>query len=83
MEPTLGDGDLAMVTTDFDSEKAGLYALNYGEEALVKRVERIADGYQLISDNSLYPIIKVQGKDLEKLQFIGEVIWISRTLLNK
>ena len=80
MQPTIGDGDLAMVNTEFDSKKSGLYAVNYADETLVKRVEPIGDGYHLISDNNLYPTIKVQGPDLEKFKIIGEVIWISRTL---
>ena len=80
MEPTVSNGDLAMVTSDYDGEKSGLYAVNYGEETLIKRLERIPDGYRLISDNPLYPVIEVRGSDLDKFRVIGEVIWIGRTL---
>jgi phage repressor protein C with HTH and peptisase S24 domain len=80
MVPTMGHGDLVMVDTNYDEHAAGLYALNYDGETLVKRVEKIARGYSLISDNSIYPITKIQGNDLEKLELIGKIVWIGRTL---
>ncbi len=77
MSPTLEDGDMVIVDTKIinDKKPAGIYALNYGEESYVKRVEKINSGYALFSDNPTYETIHVRGDEVELLHFIGKVVW--------
>ena len=86
MSPTIGDRDLIMIDGSPVDEQnlkdfePGLYALDYDNETVVKRVEKTPGGYLLISDNALYPPVRIEGSDLHNLKFIGKVVWISRTL---
>ena len=86
MSPTIGDRDLIMIDSSPVNDQSlrefepGLYALDYDNETVVKRVEKTPGGYLLISDNALYPPVRIEGSDLQNLKFIGRVVWISRTL---
>jgi hypothetical protein len=69
MDPTLHDGD--MVVCDgggWDGD--GIYVIKTEEKAFVKRVLFTPDGYQVISDNKLYP---AYGTRNENLTIVGKV----------
>ena len=77
MQPTLGDGDLALVDLrcrriDEDS----IYVLDYQSFLAVKRVQRQFDGSVVIkNDNPLYGPEKVDKAQVSSLGIIGKVIW--------
>jgi transcriptional regulator with XRE-family HTH domain len=69
MDPTLHDGD--MVVCDgggWDGD--GIYVIKTEEKAFVKRVVFTPDGYQIISDNKLYPSY---GARNENMAIVGKV----------
>jgi phage repressor protein C with HTH and peptisase S24 domain len=80
MEPTIHNDDLIMIDTKHEGYEAGLYTLEFGGEVLVKRVEKFDDGFTLISDNKAYPHRHIQGPDLDRLRFIGKVVWIGKAM---
>lgn len=80
MQPTLLDGDVVLIDT---SQKAitqqdRIWAVSYGDLAMIKRVRRLPDGaYQLNSDNpAVSPIHAVDGE----MHVVGRVIWIGRRI---
>ena len=78
MEPVIADGDLLIVDLRQTERSAGIYAVNYGEESFVKRVEKLANGYSLVSENRAYPPIFVKGDEVNALNIIGSVLWAGR-----
>jgi phage repressor protein C with HTH and peptisase S24 domain len=69
MDPTLHDGD--MVVCDgggWDGD--GIYVIKSAEKAFVKRVLYTLGGYQVISDNKMYPSY---GASDENLRIVGKV----------
>ena len=62
MYPTVKDGDI--VVCDSEGWKGdGVYVIKNNDFAFVKRVVFQTDGYQVISDNSLYPPYKIPPED--------------------
>jgi phage repressor protein C with HTH and peptisase S24 domain len=69
MDPTLHDGD--MVVCDgggWDGD--GIYVIKSAEKSFVKRVVFTPEGYQVISDNKMYPSY---GANDENLKIVGKV----------
>ncbi|MDR2020504.1 MAG: hypothetical protein LBQ14_07045 [Treponema sp.] len=54
MDPTLHDGDL-VVCDGGGWDGDGIYVIKTAEEAFIKRVVSTSQGYQVISDNKIYP----------------------------
>lgn len=56
MEPTISDRDLVMADLGQTELEDGVYAFMLGDHIRVKRLRRLVDGVQIISDNAdLYP----------------------------
>ncbi|MDR0878955.1 MAG: S24 family peptidase [Treponema sp.] len=69
MDPTLHDGD--MVVCDgggWDGD--GIYVIKSEEKSFVKRVVHSSKGYQVISDNKMYPSY---GESSEDILIVGKV----------
>lgn len=81
MEPTLYDGDYAIINLD-DNERVidgRVYALIFGSDrwGRVKRLYRTAAGYRIVSDNSdkeRFPDEIVEGDAADDIRIIGRVI---------
>jgi phage repressor protein C with HTH and peptisase S24 domain len=69
MDPTLHDGDL-VVCDGGGWDGDGIYVIKSEEKAFVKRVLFTPDGYQVISDNKMYP---TYGARNENLAIVGKV----------
>jgi len=80
MEPKISDGDLLIIDTNRKYSKPGIYAVNFGDDALVKRIEKVGPGYNLMSDHTSYSPMTVHGTDIDQLQFIGKVVWVGRVI---
>lgn len=77
MEPTIRNGELVLINTDDSILRDNkIYAINFGEEALLKRVYRHYDGgYILRSDNNIEADRKVPAEEVELLRVIGRAVW--------
>lgn len=78
MEPTLRDGDLALIDTrSSDAYRDGLYVLRVDDQVLVKRLQLITAGRLLVrSDNQAYAPFELGG-DREDL-IVGRVVWAGK-----
>lgn len=82
MAPTLCDGDLVMI----DRRKTApvnrrIYALiGPGDEARVKRVERLPAALLLHSDNEDFPTEIIAPSDANRIRILGEVVWWGHTV---
>ena len=79
MEPTLTDGELLFVrTVKNESEVVSgyVYAIRYGEDTFVKRVERnpVTKAITLFSDNEKYEPIAIKGQNLKNCTVVGRVV---------
>lgn len=77
MSPTIEDGDQIVVDERDRTVGAAsaIFVLRLDGGLLVKRVERIAAGYRISSDNSAYPSATAAA-----VEIIGRVVWLSRAL---
>ena len=77
MEPTLRDGDLALVQVGERRLKDGAaYVIEAAGELRVKRIARRLDGSVLVkSDNPRYADEEVSAEAAEQLRVLGQVIW--------
>jgi len=76
MEPTIHDGD-QMLVDRADRQvmgRGGIYVIRHEDGLLVKRLRRIADGFEIVSDNPIHP--PVSGRP----EIVGRVVWLSRAL---
>ena len=55
--------------------------MGFGEELLVKRVQRTPRGWLLKSENRDFSDIVVEGPDLETFRVYGRVRWFGRVVL--
>ena len=81
MEPMMMDGDTILVDTrDLEPHDGKIYLVGFGEDLLVKRLQRSPRGWILHSENSSYSDIPVEGEDIEGLRIYGRVRWFGRAL---
>lgn len=81
MEPMILDGDTILIDTrDLEPRDGKIYLVGFGEDLLVKRLQRAPHGWILNSENSSYSDIPVEGEDLNGLRIYGRVRWFGRTL---
>lgn len=83
MEPTLSDGDEVLVDLGDGQERLrdGIYVLRIDQALNVKRIacEPLGRHVSVTSDNPTYP--SWQGLERKKLNVIGRVRWLGRTLI--
>jgi len=83
MAPTIPDGALMLLDQrNGEPLRSGyIYVVVLHGDVLVKRVMRNVDGtVDLISDNPVYPVQKINQVDLDGLHIAGRVFWIGRKL---
>jgi len=82
MAPTLCDGDLVMIDRRRTSPVSRrIYALvGPGDEARVKRVERLPAALLLHSDNEDFPTEIIAPSDANRIRILGEVVWWGHTV---
>jgi len=81
MAPTLGNDDTLFidlsVTKILDN---ALYAMQWGDALVVKRIQRRPEGVIIISDNDRYENQVLDPDKVEKLNIIGVVRWVVKAL---
>ena len=81
MFPLLRDGDTVLVDTGRTTPTDGkIYVLSVGDELLVKRLQRIGNGLNVLSENPAYPPLRIEGQDLDTVKVRGEVRWVGRIM---
>ncbi|MBW8320040.1 MAG: helix-turn-helix transcriptional regulator [Rhizobium sp.] len=82
MEPTIRDGDIALVDTSInDIIDNAIYVLVVGNRLLIKRIHILMSGaLRLISDNALYPHEDVPASEAEFVRVSGRVVWFGRSI---
>lgn len=81
MQPTIMDKDTILIDKRDNQPREGyIYVLTLGDALMVKRLQKIADGWLLKSDNERYSPVSVQGQELEKMVIHGRVRWFSRVI---
>lgn len=83
MEEEVKDRDDVLVDISDDVPRpAGIYAVQYGEEAMLKRVQpfELMNTINLISDNPSYPPIPIRGDERSRFRVIGRAKLVMRVL---
>jgi peptidase, S24 family len=81
MEPVIRHKDTILVDQSEKTLKDGkIFLVGFGDELLVKRVQRTPRGWLLKSENKDYSDITVEGPDLESFRVYGRVRWFGRVV---
>lgn len=81
MQPLINDKDMILFDeNETDIREGYIYVLNYDEALMVKRFQRITDGWNICSENPTYSPVPVQGQNMEKLKVYGRVRWFGRVV---
>ncbi|MGB3310943.1 MAG: S24 family peptidase [Nodosilinea sp.] len=85
MEPTLQQGDLALVDTndrDLETVSHGIYLLKLDNRLLIKRLQYVGDKtLRVLSDHPAYEAFSIQiSKTSSSLNLMGKVVWFGRKL---
>lgn len=74
MEPTIFNGD-TVICDDLGYQEDGIYAIIFEGQGFVKRLQRVAGGVRIISDNQAYEAMFAKN-DTEELKIIGKVLYV-------
>lgn len=81
MEPLIRHKDTILVDQSAKDLRDGeIFLVGFGEELLVKRVQRTPRGWLLRSENSDFVDTPVEGPDLENFRVYGRVRWFGRVM---
>lgn len=81
MEPLIRERDTLLVDTADNQPREGhIYVLSLDGGVVVKRMQKIPNGWALCSENNNYSPVHVQGQELESIGVIGRVRWFGRVL---
>lgn len=82
MQPLINNGDTVLIDkSDNVPQDGNIYVLSFGDALMVKRLQKIGDGWNICSENaSLYPPVPVKGQELDKFKVYGRVRWIGRVM---
>lgn len=80
MHPTIPDCARVLLDLKDTRLREGIFAFRLGDELRVKRLRRLVEGIEIISDNERYPIEHLQGDRLEYFQIIGRAKWAGTVL---
>lgn len=87
MEPTLCDGDKVLWAEETDPRPGcvrirdgAIYAVGIEGDLKVKRLRRIQDGIEVVSDNPVYKVMTYTGEAADRLRVFGRVLHVSREL---
>ncbi len=79
MEPLIREGDTVLIDQSRqDIHSGAVYALGVQDTIMIKRVERRPESLTLISANSSYTPIHLQGDEMETVRIIGKVVGMWR-----
>lgn len=74
MAPLIADGARALVDLKSTRLREGVFAFRAGDELRIKRLRRLLDGIEIISENPAYQPELVTGDAADELTIIGRVL---------
>ncbi len=74
MEPKISNGARVIADLKDTRLREGVFAFRTGDELRIKRLRRMVDGIQIISDNDIYAPELVTGDAADELTIIGRVL---------
>ena len=74
MAPLIADGARALVDLKSTRLREGVFAFRTGDELRIKRLRRLLDGIEIISENPAYQPELVTGDAADELTIIGRVL---------
>lgn len=80
MFPTIDDGARVLLDLKDTRLREGVFGFRFDDELRVKRLRRVGEGVEVISDNPRYEPERLEGHDLERFAIIGRVRWVSKLL---
>jgi phage repressor protein C with HTH and peptisase S24 domain len=80
MEPTIADGARVLIDLADVRLRENIFAFRLGDELRIKRLRRLVEGVEVLSDNPRYPPEVLTGSDLEGFAVIGRALWAGSTL---
>lgn len=80
MEPTIPDGARVLLDLRDNRLREGIFGFRQDDELRIKRLRRLGDGIEVISDNPRYAPEILQGHDLERFQLIGRAHWFGAVI---
>lgn len=81
MQPLILNGDTILIDqSQKDPKDGGIFLVGFDEELLVKRLQRTAKGWLLVSQNPDFSPTPVEGSDLDSLRIYGRVRWFGRVV---
>ncbi|HVY34481.1 MAG TPA: S24 family peptidase [Caulobacteraceae bacterium] len=80
MEPTIPDGARVLIDMKDTRLREGIFGFRFDNDLRVKRLRRIGEGVEVISDNPRYKPELIEAQDLERFEIIGRVHWIGVTI---
>ena len=80
MWPTVPDGARVLLDLRDTRLREGIFGFRLGDELRVKRLRRLVDGIEIISDNEHYPVERLDGERLEHFQIIGRALYVGTIL---
>lgn len=80
MVPTIPDGARVLVDLKDNRLREGVFAFRFGDELRIKRLRRVAEGVEIMSDNPRYAAEILQGPDLDQFAVIGRAWWMGANL---
>ena len=81
MMPMITDGDTVLVDQKDNEPREGyIYLCGFGEDLMVKKLQRTPRGWKICSLNPEYDPIVVEGDELSTFRVYGRVRWIGRVV---
>lgn len=80
MEPTIPDGARVLLDLRDTRLREGIFGFRLDDELRVKRLRRVGEGVEILSDNPRYQPELIEGHDLERFAVIGRVWWVGAIL---
>lgn len=71
MVPTIPDGSRVLVDLKDTRLREGIFAFRFGDELRIKRLRRVVDGVEIISENPRYEPELLSGDRLDQFAIIG------------
>lgn len=81
MSPLIPDGSTVLIdTSDSEPRDGKIFVVRLDEEVLVKRLQKIPGGWQLVSESQNFAPIPVMGEQGPSFEIVGRVRWFGRVL---
>lgn len=79
MLPTIKPGDMVIVDrSQFEAKVDGIYVYCLDDALYIKRLQRLPNGFKVVSDNSVYEPFTIEAEDISRLRILGRVLCVGK-----